>query len=59
MHVVCGYSVVQFLFQSLGIGEKNVPIYDLVLSLTAGGREGRVRGLQTPESATELKKKHI
>ena len=31
MHIVCSYSVVQFLFQSLEIGEKNVLIYDLVL----------------------------
>ena len=49
MHGVCGYSVVQFLFQRLETGEKNIPIYDLVLSLTAG-REGgvgdRVRGLK-------------
>ena len=39
MHGVCGYSVVQFLFHRLETGEKNIPIYDLVLSLTAG-REG-------------------
>ena len=50
MHIVCSYSVVQFLFQSLDTGEKNLPIYDLVLQLMAGregwGRGGRVRGLE-------------
>ena len=39
MHIACSYSVVQFLFQSLDTGEKNLPIYDLVLQLMAG-REG-------------------
>ena len=48
MHVVCGYSVVQFLFQSLETGEKkNVPIYDLVFSLMVGREVGdRVGGLE-------------
>ena len=48
MHIVCSYSVVQFLFQSLDTGEKNLLIYDLVLQLMAGreGWGGRVRGLE-------------
>ena len=40
MHIACSYSVVQFLFQSLDTGEKNLPIYDLVLQLMAEGRGG-------------------
>ena len=62
MHIVCSYSVVQFLFQSLDTGEKNLPIYDLVLQLMAG-REGWGGGqgkrARTPGSATELKKSII
>lgn len=40
MHIVYCYSVVQFLFRSLDTGEKNLPIYDLVLQLMAEGRGG-------------------
>ena len=60
MHIACSYSVVQFLFQSLDTGEKNLPIYDLVLQLMAGregwGGGGQGKGARTPGSATELKK---
>ena len=62
MHGVCGYSVVQFLFQRLETGEKNIPIYDLVLSLTAGregGGGGQGKRAKTPGSATERKEAYL
>ena len=62
MHGVCGYSVVQFLFQRLETGEKNIPIYDLVLSLTAGregGGGGQGKRAKTPGFATERKEAYL